>query len=201
MGVNVSACAMGGVAILCGTLARAEPAVDPPPPKSDEAPVFGKWGPENISGFVELDCHRRLDRELQRRHGQRTDRAPGNVCGGPRALDPGGPPTRAWVFIWEPAGRGRSARLGGRRVGLSRPLSEQHRRGDHVYEPPFARLRHAWLKLETPIVDLTVGQTWQLLGWQPYFHVNTVAVQGVPAQVYSRAPRRSGFRVWSVEKR
>ena len=58
-----------------------------------------------------------------------------------------------------------------------------------TFTSPFARLRHAWLKLETPIVDLTVGQTWQLLGWQPYFHVNTVAVQGVPAQVYSRAPQ------------
>src|SRR5262249_8103180 len=33
------------------------------------------------------------------------------------------------------------------------------------------------------------GQSWQLFGWQPYFHPNTVEIQGVPGQVYSRAPQ------------
>lgn len=48
------------------------------------------------------------------------------------------------------------------------------------------RVRHAWGKLETPYVDVLGGQTWQLFGWQPYFHPNTVELQGVPGQVYSR---------------
>jgi hypothetical protein len=48
------------------------------------------------------------------------------------------------------------------------------------------RVRHAWAKLETPYVDVLGGQTWQLFGWQPYFHPNTVELQGVPGQVYSR---------------
>jgi hypothetical protein len=43
------------------------------------------------------------------------------------------------------------------------------------------RVRHAWGKLETPYVDVLGGQT-----WQPYFHPNTVELQGVPGQVYSR---------------
>lgn len=48
------------------------------------------------------------------------------------------------------------------------------------------RVRHAWGKLETPVVDVLGGQSWQLFGWQPYFHPNTVELQGVPGQVYSR---------------
>ena len=48
------------------------------------------------------------------------------------------------------------------------------------------RVRHAMLRLETPYVDLIAGQYWELFGWQPYFHPNTVEVQGVPGEVYSR---------------
>ncbi len=51
---------------------------------------------------------------------------------------------------------------------------------------PGFRIRHAWMKLETPIVDLLFGQSWELFGWQSYFHPNTVDLQGVPGQVYSR---------------
>jgi hypothetical protein len=34
-----------------------------------------------------------------------------------------------------------------------------------------------------------MGQTWQLFGWQPYFHPNTVQIQGVPGEVFSRSPQ------------
>lgn len=49
------------------------------------------------------------------------------------------------------------------------------------------RFRHMALKMETPAVDILVGQYWQLFGWQSYFHPNTVEIQGVPGQIYSRA--------------
>lgn len=55
-----------------------------------------------------------------------------------------------------------------------------------VVNNPTFRIRHAYLKLETPVVDLVAGQTWELFGWQAYFHPNTVDLQGVPGQVYSR---------------
>jgi hypothetical protein len=35
-------------------------------------------------------------------------------------------------------------------------------------------------------VDALIGQTWELFGWQAYFHPNTVDLQGVPGQIYSR---------------
>ncbi len=48
------------------------------------------------------------------------------------------------------------------------------------------RVRHAMIKLETPFVDVLAGQYWELFGWQSSFHPNTVEIQGVPGQVYSR---------------
>ena len=54
---------------------------------------------------------------------------------------------------------------------------------------PTFRIRHMALKLEDPVVDVLLGQYWQLFGWQSAFHPNTVEIQGVPGQVYSRAPQ------------
>jgi hypothetical protein len=54
---------------------------------------------------------------------------------------------------------------------------------------PTVRVRHFALKVETPVVDMMFGQYWQLFGWQTYFHPNTVEIQGVPGQVFGRAPQ------------
>jgi hypothetical protein len=54
---------------------------------------------------------------------------------------------------------------------------------------PTFRIRHMNFKLETPIVDLLFGQYWQLFGWQGNYHLNTVEIQGVPGQIYSRTPQ------------
>ena len=54
---------------------------------------------------------------------------------------------------------------------------------------PTFRIRHFALKIEDPYVDLLIGQYWQLFGWQSYFHPNTVEIQGVPGQIYSRSPQ------------
>ena len=44
-------------------------------------------------------------------------------------------------------------------------------------------------KIETPVVDVLAGQYWQLFGWQPSFMPNTVDIQGVPGELYSRTPQ------------
>jgi hypothetical protein len=53
---------------------------------------------------------------------------------------------------------------------------------------PF-RMRHLNVKLETKAVDLLFGQTWQLFGWQGINQPNTVQIQGIPNEVYGRAPQ------------
>ena len=48
------------------------------------------------------------------------------------------------------------------------------------------RIRHAYFKLETPIVDLIIGQYWDLFGWQPLFVAPSVQFSGVPANLFGR---------------
>jgi hypothetical protein len=54
---------------------------------------------------------------------------------------------------------------------------------------PTMRLRHFILKVETPYIDILGGQYWQLFGWQTFAHPNTVQIQGVPGQIFSRTPQ------------
>ena len=58
------------------------------------------------------------------------------------------------------------------------------------------RIRHAFTELRSPFINLLFGQYWQLFGWQSYFHPATVAIQGVPGQIYSRAPQIRLSRVF-----
>jgi hypothetical protein len=71
-------------------------------------------------------------------------------------------------------------------IGSAQPF--QGTEGNFFASPTF-RMRHAYLKVETPIVDVLAGQYWQLFGYQPYYQPNTVEIQGVPNQVYSRTPQ------------
>jgi hypothetical protein len=52
------------------------------------------------------------------------------------------------------------------------------------------RLRHAYFKLETPVVDVLAGQYHDLFGWGGNgFYPNTVAFLGVPGEIYHRNPQ------------
>jgi hypothetical protein len=62
------------------------------------------------------------------------------------------------------------------------PISESA-----LFTNPTFRFRHMALKMETPALDFLIGQSWQLFGWQSYFHPNTVEIQGIPGEIYSRA--------------
>lgn len=54
---------------------------------------------------------------------------------------------------------------------------------------PSLRARHLYLKVETPVLDFIVGQFWPVFGGQPSGNPNTVEIQGVPGQLYSRMPQ------------
>jgi hypothetical protein len=57
------------------------------------------------------------------------------------------------------------------------------------FTSPLLRVRHFNFKVETPVVDFLVGQYWQLFGWQSAYQPNTVELQGVPGELYSRTPQ------------
>ena len=71
-------------------------------------------------------------------------------------------------------------------VGYTQPYQQSE---NNFYTNPVFRIRHYFLKLETPIVDVLFGQTWHLFGWQSTYHPNTDQPQGVPGQLYSRTPQ------------
>jgi hypothetical protein len=51
------------------------------------------------------------------------------------------------------------------------------------------RIRQAFLKFETPILDVVAGQTWDLFGWGSSYFPATVGYLGVPAEIYHRDPQ------------
>ncbi len=69
-------------------------------------------------------------------------------------------------------------------LGFDQPSTEAA-----FFDNPTLRIRHAYLKIETPIVDVLAGQYWQMFGWQPAYFPNSVQIQGLPGQLYDRVPQ------------
>jgi hypothetical protein len=87
--------------------------------------------------------------------------------------------------------------LGNQPQGSPAPAGSPAVTEGSFYTSPTFRMRHYALKLETPYIDVLAGQYWQLFGFQSLFHPNTVEMQGVPGQIYSRSPQ---FRISHVFK-
>jgi hypothetical protein len=79
--------------------------------------------------------------------------------------------------------------LGNQPQGSPSPAGSPAVSESAYFASPTFRIRHMALKFETPFVDILAGQYWQLFGWQSNFHPNSVDLQGLPGQVYSRAPQ------------
>jgi len=61
---------------------------------------------------------------------------------------------------------------------------------DAISTSPGLRMRHFYVKFETPLVDVLAGQYHDLFGWGGYgFYPNTVAYLGVPGEIYHRDPQ------------
>lgn len=55
-----------------------------------------------------------------------------------------------------------------------------------TFNNPVLRIRHAYLKLETPVLDVVFGHTWDLFGWQPHYIPTDVQWSGVVGELFSR---------------
>jgi hypothetical protein len=58
-----------------------------------------------------------------------------------------------------------------------------------TFDSSMPRVRHAFLRVETPVVDVLVGQYWHLFGWQNVYHPASVQAQGLPGELYARSPQ------------
>jgi hypothetical protein len=56
-----------------------------------------------------------------------------------------------------------------------------------IYDSSVPRVRHAYFRVETPVVDFLAGQYWHLFGWQNVYHPASVQAQGLVGEVYSRS--------------
>jgi hypothetical protein len=70
---------------------------------------------------------------------------------------------------------------------------------NQFFTNPALRVRHAFLKVETPVVDLLFGQTWHIFGWQSTYHPNTVQIQGAPGELYARTPQLRLSKTFSTK--
>lgn len=92
-------------------------------------------------------------------------------------------------------------------VGATVPLPQETRLPYETTESvvltqPVLRLRHANVRLETPVVDVLFGQYWHLFGWQNVYQPGMVQAQGGPGHVYGRAPQlrvSRAFRTRAVQ--
>ena len=55
-----------------------------------------------------------------------------------------------------------------------------------AFSAPNLRMRHGYFRIETPVVDVLIGQYWHLFGWQNVYHPGSVQAQGLAGQLYSR---------------
>jgi hypothetical protein len=58
-----------------------------------------------------------------------------------------------------------------------------------TYTNGLLRLRHAYVKVETPYVDVLAGQYWQLFGWAPFYLPVTTQIPGLPGLPFGRNPQ------------
>ena len=161
--------------------------VSPEPPPVVKHLVTGSKWDMSLYGFIELDSAYDTTESFNDLAANGAIARPGSYVGEHDRTQFSARNTRLGVRVNAPEYEGMksSAQLEGDFFGNQpTPLAESA-----FFNNPTFRIRHANLKLETPYIDVLVGQYWELFGWQSYFHPNTVELQGVPGQVYSRTPQ------------
>ncbi len=148
--------------------------------------VTSKWN-TTFYGFVQVDTISDSTESFNESAGNAVISRPGTYAGGHKRYTYGARHSRLGFKLSAPefSGIRASAQIEADFLGNQpTPLAESSFFANATF-----RLRHAFLKMETDYIDVLIGQTWQLFGWQGYFHPNTVEIQGVPGQVFSRSPQ------------
>jgi hypothetical protein len=173
--------------------------VPPPPPEpelkvnpeapldpNEPVPVKGKWSPV-LYGFVEFDGIWDSTQSFNDIAGNSIIQKPSNYAGSHSRMTFGVRNSRLGFKLTAPefGGIKTSGVLEMDFLGNQpSPVAESA-----FFTNPAFRIRHFAMKIEDPYVDVLIGQYWQLFGWQSYFHPNTVEIQGVPGEIYSRSPQ------------
>jgi hypothetical protein len=158
-------------------------------PAPERAPVYGKRGDWFIApyGYARLDILEDSTQSFEDGIQPNLIARPGTYRGDHQRSSLTAKDSRLGVFVGAPTFEGirTSAQIEFDFYGL---VPTDARRADSVIFGP-VRVRHAFLKMETKVVDVVAGQYYDLFGWGSYFYPATVAYLGVPGQVYHRAPQ------------
>jgi hypothetical protein len=74
------------------------------------------------------------------------------------------------------------------RIGLTRNTSGTQSEAN-FFNNPTARIRHAYLNLTYGNENAKIGQTWSLLGWQPYYFPSEPVDSGQVGELFRRFPQ------------
>jgi hypothetical protein len=154
--------------------------------------VVGKWA-TTLYGFVEADSIWDSTQSFAETQGNALVATPGSYAGDHDRAQFSVRNSRFGMRLKAPETNGirTSAQLEMDFLGTQLPIGSGPGTGSEAafYVNPTFRVRHMNLKVETPYVDVLFGQYWQLFGWQSLYHPNTVQIQGVPGEIYSRTPQ------------
>ena len=183
--------ARGSLAFAQSATPAPQPAIGPAPLETGPQPVQGKWG-TTFYGFVEFDAiHDSTQAALTTINDSQGNGAlarPGTYAADNGQTLFGARNSRIGFKLDAPVIDNLKASAVLEMDFLGNQPTSTASQAAMIGNPAF-RIRHMALKVENPIVDVLLGQYWQLFGWQSAFHPNTVEIQGVPGQVYSRAPQ------------
>jgi len=151
--------------------------------------VVGKWA-TTLYGFIEGDAIYDSTQSLNEIAGNTQIARPGTYAGNHDRAQFSVRNSRVGLRVKAPEYNGirASAQLEMDFLGTQLPFTGASALGTEAqtYNNPVLRLRHANLKIETPIVDVLIGQYWVLFGWQAQYLPATVQIQGVPGEIFSR---------------
>lgn len=169
------------------------PAEAPPAPETGvaatRAPVYGKRGDWNITpyGYARFDAIEDSTQSFEDGIQPNLIQRVGTYRGDHRRTIFTARDSRLGVFVGAPP-IGSIKTTGQVEFDFYGLAPTDARRHDTVVFGPL-RIRHAYVKLETPALDVYAGQYYDLFGWNGSFYPATVAYLGVPAQVYHRNPQ------------
>jgi hypothetical protein len=164
------------------------PPPPPEPPKAEpknEVPLIGKWSPK-IYGFIQMNAIEDTTQSFSTQAGNAVIARPGTYAGEHPRLTMTAQHSRLGFKFGTGEGDVKASAtlevdfLGSFPSGTAEST---------ILAAPIIRMRHAYFKLENPFLDLLMGQTWALLGWQGAFHPAMMEIQGVPGEVYQRTPQ------------
>jgi hypothetical protein len=168
-------------------LSRAASA-DTPPVTTAPQPALPGGVKASLYGFVELDLIHDSTQSFGEAIGSNTMARPGTLAGDNPRTQLSARDSRLGLALLSPMyGRVRTSALIELDFFGNQPSNATE---DLSIVAAAVRLRHAWVKFETPVLDVLAGQTHDLFAWGGFgFYPNTVAFLGVPGEIYHRDPQ------------